>query len=62
MKIILWTIQALMCGTLLLLATGCETEDDQRSSARGNDVSSLPWNQPDPGEGARRFGGFPQSH
>lgn len=62
-KILVWSLQAVLVTAALMLIPSCASEDEgpQVAKPTDNNVSGLPWNRPQPGEDAQRFGGLPQS-
>jgi hypothetical protein len=62
-KILLGLLQAIMAGGAMMLLPACASsdEDNMQVAHPRDDVSGLPWNRPQPGEDAQRFGGLPQS-
>jgi hypothetical protein len=62
-KILVWLLQAILATATLTLIPSCASEDEGPKVMKptDNNVSGLPWNRPQPGEDAQRFGGLPQS-
>ena len=62
-KILLALLQTVVAAGALLMMPSCGSTDEGPQVATPTDnVSGLPWNRPNPGEDAQRFGALPQSH
>jgi hypothetical protein len=62
-KFLVWLLQAVLAFAALTLLPACASDDEgpKVMHPTDNNVSGLPWNRPQPGEDAQRFGGLPQS-
>lgn len=61
-KILLGLLQAVLAAGALVTFSSCASTDDDVQVAHPTDSQdSKPWNRPNPGEDAQRFGGLPQS-
>jgi len=62
-KTLVWLLQIAFAAAALTLIPSCASDDEGPRVAKPTDdnVSGLPWNRPQPGEDAQRFGGLPQS-